>query len=76
MQSPARETTIWVELCPGLRMGLWRVRPRSKAVARLRRRQRPVGAKAGRDRGGTGKARRSGRAIDWFGRRVAHELSA
>ena len=43
--------------------------------AGLQEPQRPVGAKAGRDRGSTGKARRSGRALDQFGWRVAHEVS-
>ena len=76
MQSPPRETTTWVELCLGLRVRRWRRSSRSEAAAGSWSLQRLVGAKAGRDRGSTGKARRSGRAVDRFGRRVAHELSA
>jgi hypothetical protein len=76
MQSPGRETTSGVELCPGLRVRRWRWSSRSEAVEGPWRLQGLVGAKAGRDRGSTKKARRSGRAVDRFGRREAHELSA
>ena len=76
MPSPPRETTTWVELCLGSRVRRWRRLSRSEAIEGPWSLQRPVGAKAGRDRGSPGKARRSGRAVDRFGRRVAHELSA
>ena len=76
MPSPGRERTTGVELCPGLRVRRRRRSRGREAVEGPRSPQRRVGAKAGRDRGGTGKARRGGRAVDRFGRRGAHEVSA